>query len=69
MEMELKPGAKGPKLALSLGDDRFRKGPSLSHRNDAPPDSAVTDGRQQDGVAKRRTGRRQIDRKYVAAPR
>src|SRR5580693_643370 len=69
MEMELKPGAIGPELALSLGDHRFGKGTGLAHRNAAPPARAVTNGRQQDGVTKRRAARRRIDGKYVTPPR
>ena len=67
--MELKAGAEGAELALSLGDDGFRKRAGLAHRNDAPLPRHVADDRQQDGVAKRRTVRSWIDGKYIAPPR
>jgi hypothetical protein len=68
MEMELEIRAGGPEFALGPGDDRLRKGAGVAHAKDSPLSGAVAHGRQQDGMAKRRAGRRRIDRKDISAP-
>ena len=69
MQMQLNTSAIGPELALRPGDDRLGKGAGFAHQDGAPLPCHVANGREQNGVAKRRTLRRWIDREDVAAAR
>ena len=45
MEMELEAGSEATKFAFGPGDDRFRKGPGVAHRDETRPAGAVAHGR------------------------
>jgi len=68
MEMELKAGAEVDEFALSPGYHRLWKGAGQAHRDHLQPPGAVSHGRHQHGVAKRRARGCGIDGKDIPAP-